>query len=820
MDISNRIRQILLAFSLVLPVLSFNPLIAVAQESDQEEISAQKQMNEDLIELHLKPVLEQYKKVDFILELIAQMVNNNNVRGANKEEALDQIRAIRSELAEMLKKAGMIHDISQIYILNMILQVIVEHSHEIIKNGLKVFPKPDMEKLDTLINRSNPTLQTVQSSTENNAKLIKALETEANRVGLSFYNRIYRRTEKFMVDHKVLPRLFYTTVASVFIMQLIATARDQQIFVSDEQGNPIPKDVLSNPNWIKKIQEYIGQVPYFNRDGQVINPEKLKLLGRTYLYFHDLGVLNFTLPALLGWTMFKDQAIEGAQTASDWSMKKWENIRAYLRGAPVVHQVESWNRDPKARFKDLIGYDHVKSVLWDLVEYIRDHERFDRAGIVPHSGYLLAGKPGTGKTIMAEALAGEIKDALEAKGITEFHYLYFTAAEVIKYGINRIMYIAKDLAPCVVFIDEIDMMGLQRERNGELLSQVLNAMSGAMMNADNTRQVIMLAATNMPENLDHALLRAGRLEKTLWFDYPNTEERALFLIKEFNKRAIMTIDPQYIYKLAQETESVSFEGLKTIINRALLYARADGESLNKMHLERALDEEVRLILFESPALSDEEKRLVATHQAGHAIGTMLLGKSIKVAKVTICPVTTKPKEQPLWERYYTDDKDKQKSGIQYGKTFSIKKNNSTHFSSHADLIAELKIELAGHVAEKIIFGGTGYVYHREDNDRALGIAKYIVFKGLNEKDLPKEKRAKLQQEALELMEKCEAEVMELLVPYKDKLEITADALQKYLTLLGEHLEMILKGEQLPVSADEPSENQESADEEVQAIQEA
>ncbi len=854
MKFSSRIKWALYCLGFLTAQSGFGPLYAddqnseipsqeqVIEEKQEETTVAQKQLQEDLLELHLRPTLELYKKLDFVLELLAQVINNNQVRGCKKTEALEHLKEIRGLVIQLQAGASQFNDPKTIQILNIIFEKVAKHIQSLVKNSFTEFKQLDLDAAITrAIGNQEISFDEIRAFTEKNEKLLKIVEAEATSVGLSKLNQVYRRAEKFVVDHRILPRAGLALLGSAFLWFLISSIRNEQPNPKFEQHirselqdlakiktalqqNAIPENVIADTlnqlaqakpdiiepvtivksDFIKLLQGYTGEFPRFDDKNHVVNFDKLKAPGTIALYLKEIGIANFILPAMLTWNMFSDVAKNQFNGIKNWTGKQWEILRSYLRGGPVIRKIETWNRDPRYRFSDVIGKGHIKQVLTRVVEYIRDHERFDRAGIVPAAGYLLAGPSRSGKTFMAEALAGEIKDALALKGITDkFNYLNFTAAEVLEIGISKVMAYAQFNAPCVLFIDEIDMLGAQRDRNAQLLSELLTAMSGAMMSNDNSRQVIVLAATNAPQNLDFALLQPGRFEKTLWFTHPTFEERALFLVKELDKRSIMTVDPEYIYKLAKETENISFEGLRSIIITALQYARAEGTTLNAAHLERAFDEEIRLILHEDPRLSPEEKKLIAVHQAGHALAASLLNSSLAVAKVTICPVNVKPKEEPVWMKY-VDEKEKQES-VEYGKMFTIRKERSGNFSSHEDLIAECTIDLAGYAAEKLLLGNTAYTYHRHDNQKALAMAKYITFKGMKEDQLPKEIRTQMHNEAYALVQKCEQEVTELLSQNIDKLKLIVAALEKYYILTGDELEYLLSGKKLESAADEAAE---------------
>ncbi|HEX2977971.1 MAG TPA: AAA family ATPase [Candidatus Babeliales bacterium] len=812
MKLTNRINILLLcviasAPSIVTSSIYANPKATPTEEKASSESThqensapADRQLLEDTIELHLRSTLELYKKFDFALENLAQVINNNQIRGCDKTKALEHIKMLRFNIAQLQGTSALVNDPMSIKLLNVIFKGLADHLRFVIKQNFTQFPEPQLEDLiKNTVTRNAPSIDSLKLDIEVNEKLMNSIDVEANRVGLSLFNRAYRRVEKFANDHTLLSKGGALLAAGVLAYLLIANLPDKIA-----------------PEWFTAARKNtIGQAPKVAIDGTLANEDHLNKAGWIQYYGQELGFLKLTLPPMITWELIRDPLKERFDETKKWMSRKWENVRAYLRGGPVVRKTDPWMIDPRYRFKDIIGKDHIKDQLSRIVEYFRNREKFNRSGMKPPKGFLFAGDTRTGKTFMAEAFAGELKDAFGEN----FNFLSFVAADILRdeHGLSRVMFYARYYAPCVLFIDEIDMLGAQRDKNAALLSQLLTAMSGVTTDEDDARPVIMLAATNAPQNLDYALLQPGRFEKTLWFMHPTLEERQYFLHKELDKIGIMTVDADYLKKLAQETESISFEALRRIIATALHYAKTEGESLNEFHLERAFDEETRLILFEDPRLPAHEKHLVAIHQAGHALATMLLESSQSVAKVTICPVNIKPKEEPTWMKYVQEN-EKQRETVENGKVFTCPKDGKGTYNSHDELIAQCKIDLAGHVAEKLILGNSGYTYHRHDNQKALAMAKYIVFKGIKESELPKEQCKKLQEEAYQLMNRCEKEVSDLLMQHKDKIEITAQALEKYLSLSGYHLELIMQGKPLtkpeaseqPTEADAPSPSAESA----------
>jgi cell division protease FtsH len=798
--ISNCIYIFFLSLFVSANVISTTLYAAETEQTSQPQIPIS--VINEYLEAKLKPTLKLYEQLDFICEHLAQVINNHQVRNIDKKLVLQHITSIRKNIQEIKKGAYVVVDPYSIKVLLSIAEALIEHMRTIVGTGLKKLPEL---QLDQVIKRSLASddfnFEHLEQQLETNENTLKQLDTEAQNVGLSFFNRSYRRLEKFISDYSLVKRGsvgLFLGLGIYWILSRIDKETTEKLpgFQKPDENSFIAK--------IKSFKEnYIGTAPRYNKVTGDLVTKKDELKGGSAIesFFGGHGIVDLTMPALITWPLLAKPFENNWKEFKGWTAKKWEGIRSYLRGGPVEKKAEYWKREPRIRFNDIIGKNHHKNVLGRVVDYIRDHERYDRAGISPEAGYLLAGPSRTGKTYLAEAIAGEIKDVLLEKGVSDqFNFFAFNAADIAEFGIELIMNLAKDSAPCVLFIDEIDMCGWQRERDAKSLSQVLTAMSGCM-NKDRSKTVIVIGATNKPQNLDQALLQKGRFGKILWFDYPTYEDRLAYLVRELENRSIMSIDENYIKKLAQETDRCSFDDLNSIIVTALQKSKAQGRILEAQHLEEAFDEEIRHVMLDEIPLPDEQKKILAVHQAGHTLATMLLDDAEFLTKVTIRPITNKVQEESVWSKYANDGKskdDKPKEQIEYGKLFSSKPNHNDTIKTQQEILNMIRIELAGHIAEKVLLGSSGYTYHKEDKAKALHMAKYVVFEGMSERDLPKETCSALNTKAYSLLQACQDEVQELLEQHKDQLASIATALYEKLTLSqAELVELLQKKEETP-----------------------
>lgn len=767
---------------------------------DETELDLLKKMLNEQCEKYLKIVLEHYKNLDFILEHIGQIINNNQLK-INKEEAIQHIKFLRSIIQPKLKDSYVTIDPIQLLLLNTMFNRLLNHINIIVNNGLTSFPSiddfitainDDLEKTITRGLSGELDLETLEKQIQEHNQSLQKLDKKAQIIGLSRFNRLYRYMEKFTSDHRIVSRLGLGVAVGVGLYLLISRL-DKESPVAKVPGikqlhEIIGEKILFNKNTGEMITKYL------DKDGNVLDKNTPSWLSALegYLGEHRLGIISLTVPPLITWELFSGPLKNYWKDVQKTVAKRWESMRSYLRGGPLQKKIDYWKKEPKVGFKDIIGKEHHKLILSRIVNYFRNQETYDRSGIMPEAGYLLAGPKNTGKTFMAEAVAFEVKQALEEVGITdEFHFLSFTVAEIKEIGGFDILFgVARSYAPCVLFIDEIDMARLQRDGDADALSTILTQMSG-IMNKETSRKVVVLAATNLPTSLDSALIRKGRFGQVLWFDYPTLQDRITYLKRQLENRCIMTIDESYIIKLAQETEKHAFEDLNAIIVTALQKAKDNGEVLTEEHLEAAFDEEIRGIQFEEVVIPEQEKQLIAVHQAGHALATQLFDAGEQITKVTIRPVKNEIKEEPMWAKYYDREKEKP-DPIEYGKVFTSSSNNSLNLYSEQNLYAQCKIHLAGHIAEKIVFGSTGHTYHHYDKAKAVSIARYIVFQGRKEQDLPKKTREALLERAEQIVQECEASVTAAFEPHKETLQKITTALMEKLTLVADDINALVK----------------------------
>ena len=352
-------------------------------------------------------------------------------------------------------------------------------------------------------------------------------------------------------------------------------------------------------------------------------------------------------------------------------------------------------------FKDVAGQDEAKESLQEIIDFLHEPQKYTEIGAKLPKGALLVGSPGTGKTLLAKAVAGEAGVPFFSISGSDFVEMF------VGVGASRVRDLFKQaakVAPCIIFIDEIDAVGRSRDSryggNSEH-EQTLNQLLGEIDGFDSSKGVVCLAATNRPEILDKALLRPGRFDRRIVVDRPNLQGR-LDTLKVHTRKRKLDADVD-LKKIAQATAGAVGADLANLVNEAALRAVRQGR--------KAVNQEDLLVSFEvviagtekkNTVLTDTEKRLVAYHEVGHALVSALEKKSTPVTKITIVPHT----DGALGYTLYLPEDEK-------------------FLSTKDELMVDLRSTLGGRAAEEVVFGvkTTGAA---NDIQRATDTAKKMV----------------------------------------------------------------------------------------------
>ena len=352
-------------------------------------------------------------------------------------------------------------------------------------------------------------------------------------------------------------------------------------------------------------------------------------------------------------------------------------------------------------FKDVAGQDEAKESLQEIIDFLHNPQKYTDIGAKLPKGALLVGSPGTGKTLLAKAVAGEADVPFFSISGSDFVEMF------VGMGASRVRDLfqqAAKVAPCIIFIDEIDAVGRSRDArmgsNSEQ-EQTLNQLLSEIDGFEPSKGIVCLAATNRPEILDKALLRPGRFDRRIIVDRPNLQGRLDTL--KVHTRKIRLAEDVDLHKIAQATAGAVGADLANLVNEAALRAVRQGR--------QAVNQEDLLVSFETviagtekknTVLTDTEKRLVAYHEVGHALVAALEKHSQPVSKITIVPHTT----GALGYTMYTPEEEK-------------------YLSTRDELLVDLKSTLGGRAAEQVVFG-TMTTGASNDIQKATSLARHMV----------------------------------------------------------------------------------------------
>ena len=357
----------------------------------------------------------------------------------------------------------------------------------------------------------------------------------------------------------------------------------------------------------------------------------------------------------------------------------------------------------KVTFKDVAGVEEAKEELQEIIEFLRDPQKFQKLGGKIPKGVLLMGPPGTGKTLLARAVAGEADVPFFSISGSDFVEMF------VGVGASRVRDLfeqGKKNAPCIIFVDEIDAVG--RHRGAGLggghdeREQTLNALLVEMDGFEGNEGVILIAATNRPDVLDPALLRPGRFDRRIVVNRPDLNGRAEIL-KVHTAKVTLAADVD-LQVLARATPGFSGADLANLVNEAALYAaRRDKKSVEMADFEFAKDKVMMGAERRSLALSEDEKRVVAYHEAGHALIAAVLPNADPLHKVTIVP-----------------------RGMALGLTQQLPEEDR-YLHARSYLQDELVVLMGGRLAEQIVFGDDAITTGAgNDLERATELARKMV----------------------------------------------------------------------------------------------
>ena len=393
---------------------------------------------------------------------------------------------------------------------------------------------------------------------------------------------------------------------------------DQQIVFTDkDEKNVYQTNVMDDPNLTERLYESGAK---FSKDVDASTSPLLSLL--------ITGLLPMLIFIGLGQYMAKKlrEQMGGKDSLMFGGMGK-SNAKIYVQSTKGI------------RFDDVAGEDEAKESLAEIVDYLHNPQKYTDVGASMPKGVLLVGPPGTGKTMLAKAVAGEANVPFFSISGSEFVEMF------VGMGASKVRDLfkqAKEKAPCIVFIDEIDAIGKKRDNqlsSNDEREQTLNQLLTEMAGFDDNNGVIILAATNRPESLDPALTRPGRFDRRVPVELPDLAGREAIL--KVHAKKIKTADDVNFHTIARMASGASGAELANMINEAALRAvRNNRTVVTEADLEESIEVVIAGYQKKNAVLSDQEKKTVAYHEIGHALVAAMQSHSAPVQKITIIPRTS------------------------------------------------------------------------------------------------------------------------------------------------------------------------------------
>ncbi len=434
-------------------------------------------------------------------------------------------------------------------------------------------------------------------------------------------------------------------------------------------------------------------------------------------------------------------------------------------------------------FQDVAGQDEAKESLLEIIDFLHSPQKYTEIGAKLPKGVLLVGSPGTGKTLIAKAVAGEAGVPFFSIAGSDFVEMF------VGLGASRVRDLFKQaakVAPCIIFIDEIDAVGRSRDSrygNNSEQEQTLNQLLGEIDGFDSSKGVVILAATNRPEILDKALLRPGRFDRRIIVDRPNLQGRLDTL--KVHTRKIKLAEDVDLQKIAQATAGAVGADLANLVNEAALRAVRKGrKAVNQEDLLTSFETVIAGTEKKNTVLTDSEKRLVAYHEVGHALVAALEKHTQPVSKITIVPHTT----GALGYTMYTPEEEK-------------------FLSTRDELLTELRSLLAGRAAEQVAFGVkttgaandiqkatslvrnmiTQYGMSEEFGLMGLASVEHQYLEGQAYMDCSNESAGRVDREVQQLLQSCYDDAVRILTENRSLLDEVAAYLLVKETITGDEL---------------------------------
>ena len=534
------------------------------------------------------------------------------------------------------------------------------------------------------------------------------------------------------VSKKPEPKLFSDFVKGVKrneVREVIVQPNTSVVYYLDEGGPSVTNYVGSNPFW-ETLMESDADVSVD--------------FATSSVSFGDITSIGFTL--LLAFALLR--MLFSGRGASPFNMSE--------KPTEVENEIIT-------RFDDVQGIDNAKDELQEIVGFLRDPTQYIVSGAKIPKGALLTGKPGTGKTLLARAIAGESSvPFIQCSGSSFVEMFVGVGAKRVR----DVFEMARKVQPCIVFIDEIDAIGKKRSMNGfasnDEREQTINQLLTEMDGFDNDTQIVVIAATNRVDILDDALLRPGRFDRKIQVSLPDVHGREKILqVHSKNKNLAPDVD---LMNVARQTTGFSGADLENLMNECAIRSVKEGTNIITPSIVEDMYQRVVVGAKGEAPMSDERKMRVAYHEGGHAIVGVLMPEYDEVRKVSIIP-----------------------RGDAGGITFFQPTSDERGMYTKEYLLSQIKVALGGHAAEELMYGKENVTTGAtSDFAQVYAIAREMVMTyGMSEAigkinvqdgSLSQQTAYIVDLEVHRITDECYSEVLDILSSHKTDLEALKDIL--------------------------------------------
>jgi ATP-dependent Zn protease len=750
-------------------------IFANSAKADNPEFLEKKILQEhEVFQSLMSQTQQQTKTIGFCMQQLCQTVQAGKLKlsSTQKKQVLQELHDIQELINAIIDKLLVQNNPEALCLGIQMNNVMINYLIKTISTDVAKINAETLQALMTTRSMRQQSEEIIFKLFHTNETNIDQLVYTADHAGLTWYNHVYRSLKQNNA-YSVAKGVGITALSCAVLGWFLCNSKidTDNPFFNRWIGQYPQEDKINGGFYVYKsiydetTKAFIKQrvpVKEFTPFQKVCNVMET-YEGTKILATSALITLNYK--DLFSW-MYKDP-YNWAQDKAQDAIKDYDQK---LQGTAKPNIGK--NGYEKVYFKDMVGCEELEQLAKKIANFIKHPERYERAQIEEHRGILLFGPPQTGKTLFAKALRTLIDDELDSS--KSVHFIDAKKYHDNGYSIEEIFAYASFYAPCIVFFDEIDLIGTHRDKSPYNTSQLLTCMQGVDMAS---KQIIVIGATNRPEQLDKALLVDGRFGKIIHIEYPKYQDRKTYLEQQLTKRSIQ-LDPAYIDCIAQETDGCSYNILKRIITEAIIFSSLETRQVTQDDFEKTLDIEVRKIQ-PSKAMSVEERKIIATYQAGKAVARHILKTAQEVVKITINPVIKEVKtagaawvidsttQKPSDNEKLSANKGEQR--IKFGEVFTKTSNNQTDLLSDCEQEKECLALLAGSAALKMICNDSFTSCNKQDRAEAIGIIYNMISQGEKIDD-----RVKLQ--ALAIKQQFEEKIFELLADHKELIIKIADKL--------------------------------------------